>query len=174
MKKCFLFIFIFSFIVSYVHADEIVIQMQLINEQGVGKNIGVVTATDSEHGLILVPQLNDLPPGMHGFHIHQKPDCGNVVQGSIPGAGFAAGGHFDPLKTDKHEGPYGKGHLGDLPALYVGTDSRASLPLLAPRLKVADVKGRSLMIHAGGDNYSDIPVKLGGGGARIACGVVSQ
>jgi Cu-Zn family superoxide dismutase len=28
------------------------------------------------------------------------------------------------------------------------------------------------MIHAGGDNYSDQPVPLGGGGARIACGVV--
>jgi Cu-Zn family superoxide dismutase len=46
------------------------------------------------------------------------------------------------------------------------------MPVLAPRLKVADIKGRSLMIHAGGDNYSDLPVKLGGGGARIACGVI--
>jgi len=39
-------------------------------------------------------------------------------------------------------------------------------------LKVIDIKGRSLMIHAGGDNYSDMPVSLGGGGARVACGVV--
>jgi superoxide dismutase, Cu-Zn family len=35
---------------------------------------------------------------------------------------------------------------------------------------VAEVKGRSIMIHAGGDNYSDQPAPLGGG--RIACGVV--
>ncbi len=28
------------------------------------------------------------------------------------------------------------------------------------------------MIHAGGDNYSDTPEKLGGGGARVACGVI--
>ena len=28
------------------------------------------------------------------------------------------------------------------------------------------------MIHAGGDNYSDTPAPLGGGGARIVCGVV--
>ena len=27
------------------------------------------------------------------------------------------------------------------------------------------------MIHSGGDNYSDEP-KLGGGGARVACGVI--
>lgn len=174
MKKSILFIFIFLFIVSYAFADEIVIQMQSVNDQGIGKDIGVVTATDSEYGLILTPQLSDLPLGIHGFHVHQKPDCRNLVQGSSPGAGFAAGGHFDPLKTDKHEGPYGKGHQGDLPALYVGADGKASLPLLAPRLKVADIKGRSLMIHAGGDNYSDSPVKLGGGGARIACGVIRQ
>ena len=34
--------------------------------------------------------------------------------------------------------------------------------------------GRALMIHANGDNYSDIPKKLGGGGARVACGVVQN
>jgi Cu-Zn family superoxide dismutase len=44
--------------------------------------------------------------------------------------------------------------------------------VLAPRIKVSDLKGRSLMIHAGGDNYSDSPQKLGGGGARVACGVI--
>ena len=27
-------------------------------------------------------------------------------------------------------------------------------------------------VHAGGDNYSDQPAPLGGGGARIACGVI--
>ena len=41
-----------------------------------------------------------------------------------------------------------------------------------PHLTVADVKGHSIMIHVGGDNYSDQPAPLGGGGARIACGVV--
>jgi Cu-Zn family superoxide dismutase len=44
--------------------------------------------------------------------------------------------------------------------------------VIARRLKLADVKGRAIMIHAGGDNYSDQPAPLGGGGARIACGVV--
>jgi Cu/Zn superoxide dismutase len=27
------------------------------------------------------------------------------------------------------------------------------------------------LIHAGGDNYSDQPAPLGGGGVRLACGV---
>ena len=86
--------------------------------------------------------------------------------------GLAAGGHYDPAGTGRHEGPYGDGHLGDLPPLYVDGDGRATLPVLAPRLEAGDLKGRSLMIHAGGDNYADHPEKLGGGGARVACGVV--
>jgi superoxide dismutase, Cu-Zn family len=44
--------------------------------------------------------------------------------------------------------------------------------VVAPRLKVSDLKGRSLIIHANPDNYSDQPEPLGGSGARIACGVI--
>ena len=82
------------------------------------------------------------------------------------------GGHLDPQKTGKHGYPWGDGHLGDLPPLYVGADGVATQPVLGPRLKLGDLKGRSLMVHAGGDNHADHPAPLGGGGARIVCGVV--
>lgn len=172
MKKTIFIILVSMFLTSYAFADEIVIQMQLVNEQGFGKNIGTVAATDSKYGLLLIPKLSDLAPGIHGFHVHQNADCSPAMKDGKPVAGLAAGGHLDPAETGKHEGPYGKGHLGDLPVLYVGADGKATLPILAPRLKIADLKGRLLMIHAGGDNYSDQPEKLGGGGARIACGVI--
>ena len=45
-------------------------------------------------------------------------------------------------------------------------------PFLAPRLKASDLNGRALIIHAGGDNFSDTPKKFGGGGVRVACGAV--
>jgi Cu-Zn family superoxide dismutase len=76
------------------------------------------------------------------------------------------------MKTGKHEGPMGMGHTGDLPVLVVDKKGVAKEELTAPHLKVADVVGHSLMIHEGGDNYKDAPKPLGGGGARIACGVV--
>ena len=155
-----------------VFAADVVVTMNLVNEQGVGKEIGTVSASDSKYGLILTPQLSDLAPGLHGFHVHDKPDCSHAMKDGKAVSALAAGGHYDPANTGKHEGPYGNGHLGDLPALYVSADGKATLPLLAPRLKVADIKGRSLMIHAGGDNYSDTPALLGGGGGRAACGVV--
>ena len=63
--------------------------------------------------------------------------------------------------------------LGDLPVLTVGADGTAKEELTAPHIKdLGAVRGRALMIHAGGDNYADEPKPLGGGGARIACGVV--
>ena len=155
-----------------VSAESIVVQLNLVNEQGAGKEIGTITASDSKVGLILTPQLSDLTPGLHGFHVHDKPDCSYAMKDGKAVPALAAGGHYDPANTGKHEGPYGNGHLGDLPALYVGADGKATLPVLAPRLKAADIKGRSLMIHVGGDNYADTPAPLGGGGARTACGVV--
>ena len=157
---------------GFVFAEDVVVKVNLVNEQGVGKEIGTITASDTQYGLILTPQLSDLTPGLHGFHVHEKPDCSCAMKDGKPMAGLAAGGHLDPAGTGKHEGPYGNGHLGDLPALYVDASGKATLPVLAPRLKVADIKGRSLMIHAGGDNYADTPAPLGGGGARVACGVV--
>lgn len=89
-----------------------------------------------------------------------------------PAAGFAAGGHYDPAHSKKHLGPFSSaGHPGDLPVLVVDSGDAAQ-PVTAPHLKVADIRGRSIMIHAGADNYSDAPLPLGGGGARIACGVI--
>jgi len=85
----------------------------------------------------------------------------------------AAGGHFDPTASKHHAGPSGDGHLGDLPPLVVADNGGAGTAVVAPRLmKLSGVKGKALMIHAGGDNFADQPKPLGGGGERIACGVI--
>jgi len=149
------------------------IRMSEVDEVGKVSSIGSVTLTKTPWGILFTPDLKKLPPGMHGFHLHEKPDCGNTTKDDVVTVSGAAGGHWDPEKTGKHEGPYGQGHLGDLPALYVAADGTATMPVLAPRIKdLSRVHGLALMVHAGGDNHSDHPVKLGGGGARIACGVI--
>lgn len=152
-------------------ADKVV-QMNLINEQGAGNSIGTIMISEGPNGLVFTPRLAGLAPGVHGFHVHQNADCSAGVKEGKPMAGLAAGGHYDPLGTGKHEGPQGKGHLGDLPALVVNNDGKAVTAVVAPRLAMSDVIGRSLMVHAGGDNYSDTPAPLGGGGARVACGAI--
>ena len=155
-----------------VLAEDLVVTMNMVNEQGIGKSIGTIVLSEGPNGLLLTPKLTDLTPGLHGFHVHQNPSCAPGEKDGKQVAGLAAGGHYDPVGSGKHEGHEGKGHLGDLPALSVNADGTASTAVTAPRLKISDVKDRSLMIHAGGDNYSDTPAPLGGGGARIACGVV--
>lgn len=150
---------------AFAYAD-VVIPMYLTAKEGTGKYIGTVTAKDTAYGLLLTPNLQDLTPGLHGFHIHINPSCADN--------GAAAGGHVDPKQTGQHLGPYQQGHLGDLPGLVVDAQGKATLPLLAPRLSTKDLAHHSLMIHAGGDNYADTPSPLGGGGARFACGVMPK
>jgi Cu-Zn family superoxide dismutase len=158
---------------SVADAASLMLTMNVIDAGGVGRSIGTVQMRDTRYGLFIVPKLSDLPPGWHGFHVHENPACGPTSPNGQTGAGLAAGGHYDPAKPGKHLGPDDpNGHLGDLPKLVVDPDGTATLPVLALRLKVEDVKGRSLMVHAGGDNYLDQPAPLGGGGARIACGVI--
>jgi len=144
-----------------------------ISSTGMGPSLGTVTFADSTQGLTITPKLSGLPPGDHGFHIHQKGDCGPGMNQGKAAAGFAAGGHFDPAQTKKHLGPLSTdGHRGDLPVLVVDSRGDATATIVAPHLTVDQIRGRSIMIHAGGDNYSDTPAPLGGGGARIACGVI--
>jgi Cu-Zn family superoxide dismutase len=144
-----------------------------VTATGVGTPLGAVTFMDSAQGLVITPKLSGLPTGEHGFHIHDKGDCGPGMNQGKPAAGFAAGGHYDPGHTNKHLGPLSTaGHRGDLPVLVVDSRGDATEAVIAPHLTVEQIRGRSIMIHAGGDNYSDTPAPLGGGGARIACGVI--
>lgn len=151
---------------------EVSVPLHQVTEQGVGAEIGSVKVSESPYGLVFTPDLKGLPPGIHGFHLHQNPSCeAKEKEGkSVPALG--AGGHFDPAGTNKHSTPWGDGHLGDLPALFVNDKGEATTPVLAPRLKLTDLSGRALMVHAGGDNHADHPAALGGGGGRIACGVI--
>ena len=148
------------------------VQISMVDAKGVTSSIGQVSITESKYGLVFSPSLKGLPPGLHGFHLHQNPSCDPKEKDGKMVPALAAGGHYDPSDTRRHDTPWGDGHLGDLPALFVDAEGNANQPVLAPRLKEADLEGRSLMVHVGGDNHSDHPATLGGGGARLACGVI--
>lgn len=156
------------------HAEEASAEMNLISNDGIGQPIGRITISDAGQGgqgVQLVFDLSNLAPGRHGFHLHQNGACGPAEVDGKMTAGGAAGSHFDPQNTGTHQGPEGQGHLGDLPALDVSAEGIAKGQTQAPRLTVADMKGKALIIHKGGDTYADEP-KDGGGNERVACGVV--
>ena len=153
-------------------AATITVTMNKVNAEGVSDMIGLVVFQDSARGLKIMPNLTGLSEGQHGFHVHQNLACGPQAKGGKMVPGLAAGGHFDGQGAGRHEGPDRQGHLGDLPVLHVDAMGRATRASWASRLKTSDLAGRAIVIHGGGDNYSDTPKKLGGGGTRVACGVV--
>ncbi|MBP2171249.1 Cu-Zn family superoxide dismutase [Erwinia toletana] len=149
------------------------VELHEATKQGTGPSIGQVTISETPWGLEFTPNLHGLPPGIHGFHVHAKGSCDAATTDGKTVAAGAAGGHLDPSHSGKHLGPYQNGHLGDLPALFVTTDGKATYPLLAPRIKkLSEISGKALMVHVGGDNHADMPKPLGGGGDRFACGVI--
>lgn len=153
-------------------AADIEVPLDLVDGSGTTRRIGTVVASETPYGVVFTPQLQGLPPGVHGFHVHENPSCQPQMKDGKPVPAGAAGGHYDPKGSKKHGTPWGDGHLGDLPGLVVAADGSATYAVLAPRLKMADLSGRALMVHVGGDNHADHPAPLGGGGARLACGVI--
>jgi Cu-Zn family superoxide dismutase len=150
-----------------------------------GTEVGTATFSDAEGGLRVSVQVEGLPPGFHGFHVHAvgvcEPDSANPADPSMTGDFLSAGGHIGAGTTTHGE------HAGDLPSLYVGRSGAGSLTTVTDALTRADLTdddGSAVMVHAGRDNYANIPERYapggpdemtrntGDAGARIACGPV--
>lgn len=172
-KICLLSILSLSLFLSQpVFAESVVVPVNLVSATGIGNSIGEIKLSDTAQGLQITPNLKRLPPGQRAIHIHENPNCESGIKEGIATAALGAGPHLDLAHTGKHLGPHGGGHSGDLPVLEVNNAGDATLAVVAPNLTLAQVHKRSIVIHEGGDNYSDSPKPLGGAGSRIACGVI--
>jgi superoxide dismutase, Cu-Zn family len=152
---------------------ELQVQIYAVDNDGAKESIGFIDIRpEGNKGLEFRPNLKGLVPGIHGFHIHENSECGpTVVDGEITPAG-GAGEHLDPHSDRAHAAPWQEGHLGDLPALYVTEEGIAAHPVFKPGITLDDIRNHALVIHESGDTYTSEPDSSGGGGARVACGVV--
>ena len=112
-------------------------------------------------------EIAALPPGPHGFHIHDKGDC------SAPDA-MSAGEHFNPA-AKRHGAPGAPDrHAGDLGNLNANDYGKATLSLMLDDISVSKgtdgVTGRAVIVHAGADDLKTDPT--GNSGGRVACGVI--
>lgn len=150
------------------------VAMRSVAPASAGSEVGTIMIHEMSGHIAIMTDLHGLPPGDHGLHVHTNASCESAAgsNGELTPAG-AAGAHYDPAQSGHHEGPEGNGHLGDLPRLHVDAQGNARETLMLTRVhSIEELRGRAIIIHANGDNYSDTPAPLGGGGARIACGVI--
>ena len=116
-----------------------------------------------ENGCVLiVAKISGLPKesktGFFGFHIHEGDNCS--------GTDFSG--------TDSHYNPFDQAHpkhAGDLPPL-LECQGNAYLSVRTDRFSVADIIGRTVVIHSDPDDFRSQPA--GNAGKKIACGVICK
>ncbi|GAB3792709.1 superoxide dismutase family protein [Virgibacillus kimchii] len=149
--------------------EEVLVSM----EDTEGNVVATATLTEGEAGVDIALDVENLPSGTKGFHIHENAEC------EAPDF-ESAGGHYNPTDAnhgfDDPDGP----HAGDLPNIEVQEDGTASEEVTAEMVTLdqegenslyAD-GGTSLVIHSDEDDYESQPA--GDAGDRIACGVISE
>ena len=127
---------------------------------------GMVHFTELGDGAVRVDvDLTNVPPGTHGFHVHEKGDCGNDAQN--------AGGHFNPLMMP-HGGPDADAHhAGDFGNVTADAAGNVKMSFTTHSITVGDgpksVVGHAIVLHGNADDLKSQPA--GNAGPRIACGV---
>jgi superoxide dismutase, Cu-Zn family len=111
--------------------------------------------------------LTGVPPGVHGFHIHDKGDCGDN--------GNAAGGHFNPATTAHGAPTADPHHAGDFGNVTADANGRVFTEFTTRSVTVEagpnSAVGHAVILHASPDDLVTQPT--GNAGARIACGIVT-
>lgn len=115
----------------------------------------------------IIADVEGLPPGNHGFHIHEFGDM------RINGYEIYLGGHYNP-DSSEHGGPVGEvRHAGDLGNLYPSADGDTYYKKELLGLTITgknSILGRSIVIHELEDDFESQP--SGNSGKKIAAGVI--
>ncbi len=139
-----------------------------------GEKVGTLTLVQESDMVKITMEGSNLPPGFHGFHIHEVGECEPPFT--------SAGDHYNP------EGADHPNHAGDLPNLLVNDDGSAFLVVKTDRFRLNELfegDGSALIIHSEPDNFANIPQRYtqeldeqtldtGDAGDRIACGVIER
>lgn len=128
--------------------------------------IGIAHFIEVDGGIRVVCTMDNMPPGKHGFHIHEFGDC------SAPD-GSSAGGHFNPTKQNHGAPDAVQRHVGDLGNIVANEKGRARYDRVDTVISLNgpnSIVGRSLVVHANGDDFTTQPT--GNSGGRIACGII--
>jgi len=111
--------------------------------------------------------LTGVPPGVHGFHVHENADCSNNGQ--------AAGGHFNPMNMPHAAPDAASHHAGDFGNVTADEKGEVHARFNTHSITVApgtsSAVNHTIILHANPDDLTTQP--SGNAGARIACGIVT-
>jgi Cu-Zn family superoxide dismutase len=129
---------------------------------------GTVHLTERGDGSVLVEvDLTSVPPGVHGFHIHDQGECGPD--------GMAAGGHFNPTNAQHGAPDAPSHHAGDFGNVTADANGNVKTKFSTRAVTVSpsssSAVGHAVILHANPDDLTTQPT--GNAGGRIACGVVT-
>lgn len=129
---------------------------------------GTAVLTETPEGLKVSLSLENVPPGKHGFHIHEKGACGDE--------GMAAGGHYNPEAAPHGFLPkdgFSHAHAGDFGNVEIASDGTGKMETVLPGLSLTggkyDVMGKAVILHEKEDDFGQ---PTGNAGGRIGCGVI--
>ena len=164
--KTILFITMFCGVAWFAQAQEVTKAAAQLEPKSGSQVTGLVTFTKVGDEIQVVADIQNLKPGKHGFHIHEKGDCSAADAAS-------AGGHFNP--TEKHHGgpTTAEHHAGDLGNIEADASGKAHLDWKG-KLSLsgkASIIGRSVVVHEKEDDLKTDPA--GNSGARIGCGTIN-
>jgi superoxide dismutase, Cu-Zn family len=164
--KTILFITMFCAMACFAQAQEVTKAAAQLESKSGSQVTGTVTFTKVGDDVQVVADIQNLKPGKHGFHIHEKGDCSAADAAS-------AGAHFNP--TQKHHGgPMTPDHhSGDLGNLEADASGKAHLDWKG-KLSLSgtdSIIGKSIVVHEKEDDLKTDP--SGNSGARIACGAIT-
>jgi Cu-Zn family superoxide dismutase len=139
-------------------------------EAASGSNVtGEAKFTDEDGKVRFELTVENLTPGEHAVHLHEKGDCSAEDASS-------AGGHWNP--TMKPHGKRGDGtsyHKGDVGNMNVGNDGKGTMNLTVDGWSIGgadstNVVGKSVIVHEKADDFTSQP--SGNAGGRVSCGVI--